>query len=132
MMLLTPELRAALHAQCDSEATDKRPLVKLFNPLSAATWLASELAEDGDTLFGLADLGFGCPELGTFSLREIESLRLPFGLRIERDLLFATDLPLSVWADRARKARSILQAETLLRRARDTATRIADRFPPSG
>ncbi|MDT8760557.1 DUF2958 domain-containing protein [Sphingomonas psychrotolerans] len=132
MIRLTPELRAALRAQFDSEATDKRPLVKLFNPLSAATWLASELAEDGDTLFGLADLGLGCPELGYFSLREIKSLRLPFGLRIERDLIFATDLPLSVWADWARKAGSILWDEALLRRARDTATDIADRFPPSG
>ena len=28
-----------------------------------------------DTLFGLADLGFGCPELGSFSLAEIERLR---------------------------------------------------------
>lgn len=64
---------------------DPVPLLKLFNPCGAATWLASELDEDGDTLFGLADLGFGCPELGYFSLREIAAVRLPFGLRIERD-----------------------------------------------
>lgn len=41
MTLLTPELRAALRLAASSEATDKRPLVKLFNPLSAATWRAS-------------------------------------------------------------------------------------------
>lgn len=132
MSLLTRELRAALRAQYRSDAADKRPLVKLFNPLSAATWLASELAEDGDALFGLADLGFGCPELGWFSISEIEALRLPFGLRIERDLAFATNVSLSDWADRARKAGSILQAETLLRRASDTASGLADQFPPSG
>lgn len=132
MSLLTPELRAGLRAQYHGEATDKRPLVKLFNPLSAATWLASELAEDGDALFGLADLGFGCPELGWFSLHEIESLRLPFGLRIERDLNFTTTLALSDWAAWARKAGSILWAEALLRRASDTASDLADRFPPSG
>lgn len=132
MSLLTPELRAALRAQYRSDATDKRPLVKLFNPLSAATWLASELAEDGDALFGLADLGFGCPELGWFSISEIESLRLPFGLRIERDLAFATNVSLSDWAAWARKAGSILWAETLLRGASDTASGLADRFPPSG
>ncbi len=130
MSLLTPELRAALRAQYRSEATDRRPLVKLFHPLSAATWLASELAEDGDALFGLADLGFGCPELGWFSLSEIEALRLPYGLRIERDLYFATDLPLTDWAAWARKAGSILWAEALLRRARDTASDLSDRFPP--
>ena len=130
--LLTPELRVALRLAASSEATDKRPLVKLFNPLSAATWLASELAEDGDTLFGLADLGFGCPELGYFSLCEIEALRLPFGLRIERDLLFTTTLGLSEWAAWARKAGSILWAEALIARASATANGLADGFPPSG
>ena len=132
MSLLTRELRAALRAQYDSDAADKRPLVKLFHPLSAATWLASEQAEDGDALFGLADLGFGSPELGWFSLHEIESLRMPFGLRIERDLNFTTTLALSDWAAWARKAGSILWAEALLRRASDTASYLADRFPPSG
>ncbi|MET0309273.1 MAG: DUF2958 domain-containing protein [Sphingomonas sp.] len=131
MGLLTPELRAALRGQAGSDAGDKRPLVKLFHPMGAATWLASELDEDGDTLFGLADLGFGCPELGYFSLAEIESLRLPFGLRIERDLHFSTSVSLSDWAAWARKAGSILSAEALLRRARDTAGDLADRFPPS-
>ncbi|PXA97562.1 hypothetical protein DMC47_13135 [Nostoc sp. 3335mG] len=132
MSLLTPELRAALRVQYRRDAADKRPLAKFFHPLSPATWLASELAEDGDALFGLADLGFGCPELGWFSLSEIEALRLPYGLRIERDLHFSTTLPLAGWASWARKAGSILTAEALLRRASDTARDLADRFPPSG
>jgi antirestriction protein ArdC len=51
-------------------------------------------------------------------------------LRIERDLYFATDLPLTDWAAWARKAGSILWAEALLRRARDTASDLTDRFPP--
>lgn len=132
MTLLTPELRAALRLAASSDGDDKRPLVKLFNPLSAATWLASELGEDGDTLFGLADLGFGCPELGYFSLCEIEALRLPFGLRIERDLLFSTALGLSEWAAWARRAGSIVWAEALIARASATASGLADGFPPSG
>jgi len=130
--LLTPELRAALRLAATSDAEDKRPLVKLFNPMGAATWLASELGEDGDTLFGLADLGFGCPELGYFSLGEIEALRLPFGLRIERDLHFATSLSLTEWAAWARKAGSIVWAEALIARATATANGLADGFPPSG
>ncbi|MEN3746049.1 DUF2958 domain-containing protein [Sphingomonas sp. HF-S3] len=132
MSLLTPELRAALRVQYRSDDADKRPLVKFFHPLSPATWLASELDDDGDALFGLADLGFGCPELGWFSLSEIEALRLPYGLRIERDSNFATTLPLADWTSWARKAGSILTAEALLRRASDTARDLADRFPPSG
>jgi hypothetical protein len=126
MMLLTPELRFALRANdIDRRAAayggkgepDPTPIVKFFNPLGAATWLATELAADGDTLFGLADLGFGCPELGSFSLGELARIRLPFGLAIERDIAFASTSPLSAWADTARAAGSILWAETLLRRA---------------
>ena len=121
MDLLTPDLRAALCANADAARNarvahghDPAPVVKYFSPVGAATWLATELDADDDTLFGLADLGFGCPELGYFSLAEIEALRLPFGLTVERDLHFASRHPLSVWADTARSAGSILWAERLL------------------
>ena len=126
MIDLPPDTRFALRANdierraADRDgkaAPDPFPLVKLFNPLGSATWLATELGADGDTLFGLADLGFGCPELGYFSLSEITQVRLPFGLRIERDLSFAPLVCLSVWAEWARRAGSVLWAETLLRRA---------------
>lgn len=146
MILLTPELRFALCANdisrraCDGEDErfDPPPVVKLFNPVGAATWLATELAEDGDTLFGLADLGFGCPELGYFSLSEIAAVRLPYGLFIERDLSFETRFPLSVWTETARRAGSILWAQTLLRRAEQTGAdpsqEVSDsqELPPSG
>ncbi len=120
MDLLTERLRARLRANADHRDgldRDPVPVVKFFNPMGAATWLATELDADGDTLFGLADLGFGCPELGSFSLSEIASVRLPFGLRIERDLHFSTMHRLSVWTAQARRAGSVLWAETLLRRA---------------
>jgi hypothetical protein len=107
-------------------APDPVPVVKLFHPLGAATWLATELAEDGDTLFGLADLGFGFPELGSFSLREIGGIRLAFGLGIERDALFATDRPLSVWAEAARRSGSLFLAEFEFRRVAATG------LPPKG
>jgi len=116
--LLTPELRALLRATAEATADrghDPVPLVKLFNPLGAGTWLASELDPDCDTLFGLADLGFGWPELGVFSLSEIAGLRLPFGLGIERDRYFATAHPLSLWAATARACGSIAAAEMILR-----------------
>ena len=126
MIVLPPALRASLRfnhfarrtAERDGhEAPDPVPLVKLYNPLGPASWLASELYADGDTLFGLADLGFGFPELGLFSLCEIAEVRLPFGLRIERDLMFASDQPLSVWADTARRTGSIIHAEASFRAA---------------
>lgn len=127
MILLPPDLRALLRANDaarraamreDRREPDPAPVVKFFNPIGAATWLATELYEDADTLFGLADMGFGCPELGTFSFSEIASVRLPFGLRIERDELFTTDKPLSVWADMARREGSIISAEFAFHRAK--------------
>ncbi len=139
MILLTPELRAALRANHIAHLAAQRnghaepdplPVVKYFSPIGAATWLATELDEDGDTLFGLADLGFGCPELGSFSLAEIASVRLPFGLSIERDLHFSTVHPLSVWADAARRAGSIIGAESDLRRSADPGT--GNELPPTG
>ncbi|MBW8786127.1 MAG: DUF2958 domain-containing protein [Novosphingobium sp.] len=142
MELLTPALRAALRANALASAGaghDPVPVLKLFNPMSAATWLATELDADGDTLFGLADLGFGFPELGSFSLSEIAAIRLRYGLRIERDLGFTTHVPLSVWADTARQAGSVLWAAQLLRdeecarRATDAAALPpSDELPPSG
>lgn len=115
--LLTAALRQQLLANARAPDEDHVPLVKLFNPAGPATWLASELDPDG-VLFGLADLGMGCPELGSFSLAELAALRLPFGLRIERDLHFSTDQPISVWADTARSTGSIPAAERLLARLR--------------
>ncbi len=68
MELLTSTIRAHLLAN-GANPGDHVPVVKFFNPLGAATWIISECDADGDTLFGLADLGFGCPELGSVSLK---------------------------------------------------------------
>ncbi|MCZ8548722.1 DUF2958 domain-containing protein [Mesorhizobium qingshengii] len=112
MILLTDELRERLLANGRERNADHAPVVKLFNPLGEGTWLATELGADGDAMFGLADLGY--PELGSFSLLEMTSVRLPFGMGIERDILFATDLPISAWAQAARRAGSIRNAERVL------------------
>lgn len=95
---------------------DPFPVIKLFSPVGAATWLATEIDEDGDMLFGLADLGSGCPELGFFSLAEIARVRLPFGLAIERDTAFEPRRCLSVWTEAAHRLGSIIAAEQAFRR----------------
>ena len=115
MILLTDDLRERLLANGLDRGADHVPVVKFFNPLGEGVWLATELDADGDTLFGLADLG--CPELGSFSLEELVSIVLPFGMGIERDILFTGDFPISVWAEAARKAGSIRAAERNLYRA---------------
>lgn len=80
---------------------DFKPVVKLFNPCGAGTWLLTEIDPDNpDIAFGLCDLGF--PELGSVSISEIESIRLPLGLRIERDRHWTAKKTLSAYADDAR------------------------------
>ena len=118
MILLTDDLLERLLANGRDRGADHVPVVKFFNPLGEGVWLATELDADGDTLFGLADLGY--PELGSFSLDELTSIVLPFGMGIERDILFTGDFPISVWAEAARQARSIRAAERILYRAQRT------------
>ncbi|MGY4752603.1 DUF2958 domain-containing protein [Pannonibacter sp. Q-1] len=112
MILLTPDLRVRLLANGRRRDVDHVPAVKFFNPLGEGVWLATELDPDGDVMFGLADIGY--PELGSFSLEELESIRLPLGMGIERELLFTGDFPISVWAEAAREAGSIRAAERIL------------------
>jgi hypothetical protein len=112
MRLLTLEIRAALLINGRNRGADHVPVAKFFNPLGEGVWLATELDEDGDTMFGLADLGY--PELGSFSLKEMSSIRLPWNMGIERDLLFTGLLPISVWAEAARQTGSIRAAESIV------------------
>ena len=90
---------------------DHRPVVKFFDPTRAATWLFTELdPEDGDTLFGLADLGFGSPELGYSSLAETR-----LGSSVASDSVsngmyyFKATHSLSVYAEAAREAGRIVE-----------------------
>ena len=91
-----------------------------FNTCGRGTWLFSELDSNGDTLFGLSQID--CPELGNATLSEIAAVRLPFGLRIERDLLFSAEHPLSVYVRAVRAAGRIVQHGPEL----DAAARRAD------
>ena len=109
MKLLTRALGERLLGNGRNRGRDHAPPLKLFNPCGAATWLFSELDEDGDTLFGLADLGFGTPELGYARLSEIAAIRNRWGLGIERDLHFKAKHPLSVYAEAARAAGRIVE-----------------------
>lgn len=89
---------------------DHKPVVKVFNPYGAATWLFTEIDEDG-RLFGLCDLGQGFPELGYVSREEVETLRIrrgPCQLPLERDAHFTADKPLSEYAAEARLAQRIV------------------------
>ena len=54
MQLITPELREQLLANGARRSADHFPVLKLFNPTGAATWLVTEMdPDDHDYLFGL-------------------------------------------------------------------------------
>jgi hypothetical protein len=128
-VLITPEIRERLLANWDT-GEDHFPVVKLFYPAGAHTWLLTEMKPDNpDILFGLCDLGMGFPELGYVSLSELESVRGLLGFGIERDLHFTARYPLSVYAEAARQTGIIVESDEALGQAaaKLAATRKRDR-----
>lgn len=73
-----------------SKGDEAVAICKFFNPTGSYTWYVTEgeKKDDGDWLFfGLVENSYG-RELGYFTLKELESIKLPFGLTIERDIYF--------------------------------------------
>jgi hypothetical protein len=110
MKLLTKEIRTKLERNFKARVAsangedDFHPVVKLFNPVGAATWLLTEIEPNGDIAHGLCDMGMGCPEFGSVSITELENIVTPFGLGIERDRFFTADKPISAyWAEAREK-----------------------------
>jgi hypothetical protein len=66
------------------QITDPEVYVKIFTPDSSWTWMVVEYDPDERLCFGLVK-GMET-ELGYFSLAELEEVRGPLGLPIERDL----------------------------------------------
>jgi Protein of unknown function (DUF2958) len=121
MKLLTAAQRAKLidngRRQAAVKGTpnelDFEPVVKLFNPCGAATWLLTEIDPDDHTIaWGLCDLGMGYPEFGTVSLTQLASIQNRLGLGIERDLYFKSRAPISVYIKAAVKADRIVEDVT--------------------
>ena len=75
MKLFTRAQREKLLANGARRGADHKPVVKLFNPTGAGTWLLTELDPDhpDDYGFGLADLGMGFPELGDIGVGRFRS-----------------------------------------------------------
>jgi hypothetical protein len=112
MELLTNDLRERLlqngrlteHYRGTDREPDFIPVVKLFTPDAQCTWLLTEIdPDDPDIAVGLCDLGMGCPELGSVRISELESVRGPLGLPIERDIYFAPTKTISAYVAEARR-----------------------------
>lgn len=110
--LVTAEQRAQLlavgAARAAGQAVDPQPAVRLFTPDAHATWLLGALdPADGDTAWGLIDLGIGMPELGTVRLSDLESIVGPQQRPILRDLYFSASRPMSEYVQLAQRDGSI-------------------------
>jgi hypothetical protein len=127
MKLFTAEIRerllrnGAIRRSLDEAGEadpDFIPVVKLFTPDAACTWMLTELdPDDPEIAFGLCDLGMGFPELGSVFVPELESVRGRLGLPVERDLHFSPDYTIGVYADAARSAQRIVEDDLLLEAA---------------
>ena len=85
MKLLTKENLKNLPALGSTDGMGEEAIVqvKFFTPWDRWTWYATEYDPETRTFFGLVD-GFE-KEYGYFNLDELESIKGPFGLKIERD-----------------------------------------------
>lgn len=90
MKLLTQELVDRFQ-QIGRQEDKSDPIIiaKFFNPTGAGTWYATEYNPSDKTFYGYVSIfGDWNDEWGYFSLTELESLKGPYGLGIERDIYF--------------------------------------------
>ena len=111
--LVTDAQRAALlengRRAAAGESHDPLPAVRLFTPDAHATWLLASLDPvDGDTAYGLIDLGISMPELGTVKLSDLASIVGPNKLPVTRDLYFQAMRPLSEYLRLAQENGSVV------------------------
>jgi hypothetical protein len=99
MQLMTKEIEAQLPPLYSTENVptgDKIAVVKFFDPSGRYTFYVCEGSREDDdvTLFGygVSPLGPDCDEWGYASLNELQRIRGPMGLGIERDLYFQPQL----------------------------------------
>lgn len=110
--LTTADERAQLlangAARAAGQGIDPLPVVRLFTPDAHATWLLAALdPADGDTAYGLIDLGLGMPTLGTVRLSDLAAIVGPQQRPVLRDLYFHAARPLSEYVRLAQRDGSI-------------------------
>jgi len=75
-----------LHKKDSLRILDAKIMVKFFTPWTNFTWYATEYDPETKTFFGLTD--GAVKELGYFTLSELEKIKGPWGLKVERDMHF--------------------------------------------
>lgn len=102
-LLAHGQIRAA------GQAIDSLPVVRLFTPDAHATWLLAALdPADGDTAYGLIDLGISMPDLGHVKLSDLASVVGPRQQPVMRDRYFQAVRPLSEYLRLAQENGSVV------------------------
>ena len=96
MKLLTKKIKEQATKQYD-EGTDMEQMVvaKYFDPMGNWKWFLMNMHKDEDYCWGIVEGNE--VEMGSFSMRELEGIKRPFGLGIERDLHFKPTRAKDVW-----------------------------------
>lgn len=95
-------------ARTAGQGIDPLPVVRLFTPDAHVTWLLAALDPvDGDTAWGLIDLGIGMPAMGTVKLSDLARIVGPQRQPVLRDRYFHAARPLSEYAQLAQRDGSI-------------------------
>lgn len=88
---------------------DPLPVLRLYTPDAHATWLLAALDPvDGDTAYGLIDLGIGMPELGHVKLSDLSSIVGPRQQPVVQDRYFKAVRRLSEYLRLAQENGSIV------------------------
>lgn len=82
----------------------KIPVVKLVLYDNKNHWLLVAInPNDPDVAYGLSDTGNGNPRIHYLSLSQLQEMRGSWGLKVERDLYFTPNKPLSDYAKKAQE-----------------------------
>ena len=99
MELLTKEITEKAQKQFGkgSDLDGQMIVAKFFNPVGSWTWYLMNLDKDKDYAWGIVD--GDAVEMGSFSIKELQSVELPFGLGIERDKYFEPMPASELWKE---------------------------------
>ena len=87
MSLLSEKIKKKAESQYkEGSDMDQEIVAKFFNPTGKGDWYLMNKDPKSGYCWGIVDLF--AVEVGSFDIRELEEISLPFGMKIERDEYF--------------------------------------------
>ena len=74
---------------------EQKVVAKYFAPAGSWKWFLMNKHKDDDYCWGIVK--GNAIEMGSFSIKELENIKLPLGMKIERDLYFEPMKASEVW-----------------------------------